>query len=135
MGVGRFIDMSETAGRLLLSERPMRIQRFRSGEVVIGGEPYTDDVVVFEDGVRQRWWRKEGHLLQMDDLREALADEPEALIVGTGTDGCMKISPEVVAHTRQAGIELLQFDTRRACQTFNHLHGKRKIVAVLHLTC
>jgi len=127
--------MAETAGRLLLHERPMRIQRFCVGEIVIRGERYTDDVIVFEDGVRQRWRRKEGHLLQMDDLREALAAKPEALIVGTGTDERMKVSPEVVAHTRQAGIELLQFDTRRACQTFNHLHGKRRIVAVLHLTC
>lgn len=113
----------------------MRIQRFRSGEVVIDGERYTQDLIVFEDGVRRSWWRKEGHLLQMDDLQEALAAEPEALIVGTGTDEQMKVSPEVVSHTRQAGIELLQFDTRRACQTFNHLHGKRRIVAVLHLTC
>ena len=113
----------------------MRIQRFRLGEIVIRGEMYTDDVIVFEDGVRQRWRRKEGHLLQLEDLEEALAPKPEALIVGTGTDERMKVSPEGVAHTRQAEIELLQFDPRRACQTFNHLHGKRRIVAVLHLTC
>lgn len=127
--------MAETAEKLPLYERPMRIQRFRFGEIVIRGERYTEDVIVFEDGVRKSWWRKEGHLLQMEDLEEALASKPEALIVGTGTDEHMKVSPEVVAHTRQAGIELLQFDTRRACQTFNHLHGKRRIVAVLHLTC
>lgn len=126
--------MAETPEKLLLRERPMRIQRFRFGEIVIAGKQYTDDLVVFEDRVKQRWRPKEGHLLQMDDLREALAAGPEALIVGTGTDECMKVSPEVVSHTRQAGIELLQFDTRRACQTFNHVCGKRRIVAVLHLT-
>ena len=113
----------------------MRIQRFLSGEIVIDGERYTRDLIVFEDAVRQSWWRKDGHLLQMDDLREVLAVKPEALIVGTGTNEQMKVSPEVITHTRQAGIELLQFDTRRACQTFNHLQGKRRIVAVLHLTC
>jgi hypothetical protein len=35
----------------------------------------------------------------------------------------------------KAGIELLAFDTRTACQTFNRLRGKRRIVAALHLNC
>ena len=112
-----------------------RIERFRFGEVTIGGERYTDDVIVFEDYVLPRWWRKVGHLLQLEDLAGILEQKPEALIVGTGTQECLKIAPEVIAHTRQQGIELLGFDTRTACQTFNHLLGKRKIVAVLHLTC
>lgn len=126
--------MAETVGNAWLRQRPVRIQRFRPGEVMVGGERYTYDIIVFDDGVRQRWWRKEGHLLQMDDVRDALATQPEVLIIGTGADEQMKISPEVIAHTRQANIELLQFDTRRACQTYNHLHGKRRIVALLHLT-
>lgn len=113
----------------------VRIERFRFGEVTIGGERYTDDIIVFEDRVLSRWWRKVGHLLQLDDLAGIWEQAPEALIVGTGTQECLKIAPEVVAYTRQQGIELLGFDTRTACQTFNHLLGKRKIVAVLHLTC
>jgi hypothetical protein len=113
----------------------MRVERCRFGEVTIGGKRYVDDVIVFEDRVEPRWRRKEGHLLQLEDLGEALVDKPEVLIVGTGAQECMKVAPEVVAATRAEGIELLEFDTRTACQTFNHLHGKRRIVAVLHLTC
>ena len=113
----------------------MRIQKYCFGEVVIEGEKYTEDVLVFPDRVRSGWWRKEGHLLQVDDLKEALAGGPEALIVGMGSQQCMKVAPEVVAHTREAGIELLAFDTRGACQTWNQLVGKRKVVAALHLTC
>jgi hypothetical protein len=127
--------MSEATGRLLAPERSMRIQRLRFGEVFIGGDGYTNDVIVFEDRVRPNWWRKTGHLLQLEDLADALASGPEALIVGTGTQQCMKIAPEVIAHTMKAGIELLSFDTRTACQTFNRLLGKRRIVAALHLTC
>ena len=113
----------------------MRIERFCFGEIVIAGETYKDDLIVLPDRVSPGWWREEGHLLQVADLTDALAMEPEALIVGTGTRQCLKVAPEVVKHTKEAGIELLAFDTRMACQTFNHLYGKRKIVAVLHLTC
>lgn len=126
--------MSQAGGKLSLDGGPIRIERFRFGEIFIGGDRYTDDLIVFEDRVRPSWWRKTGHLVVLDDLAEALAAEPEALIVGTGTQQCLKIAPEVVAHTNKAGIELLAFDTRIACQTFNHLRGKRRIVAALHLT-
>ena len=113
----------------------MRIQSYRFGEIVIDGERYTEDLLLFADRVRPGGWRRAGHLLQVEDLKEALAEEPEALIVGTGAQEGMKVAPEVIARTRRAGIELLAFDTRTACQTFNHLIGKRKVVAALHLTC
>jgi len=113
----------------------MLIERFRFGEIVIGGETYRDDLIVLPDRVSPGWWREEGHLLQVEDLVEALAMKPEALIVGTGTRQCLKVSSQLVKHTKEAGIELLAFDTRMACQTFNHLYGKRKVVAALHLTC
>jgi hypothetical protein len=111
------------------------IQSYSFGKVVIDGREYTEDVLVFADRVRPQWWRKEGHLLQLADLEEALAEGPEALIVGTGSQECMQVASEVVAHTRQAGVELLAFDTRTACRTFNELTGRRKVVAALHLTC
>jgi hypothetical protein len=113
----------------------MRIEQFRFGEIIIGGRRYTDDLLVLRNRVQSPWWRKRGHRLQVADLREVLLEEPEVLIVGTGAQGCMKITPEVVRHTRDADIELLEFDTRTACQTYNHLLGKRRVVAALHLTC
>jgi len=54
----------------------MRIQSYRFGEIVIEGRKYRDDLMVFADRVRAGWWRKEGHLLQVVDLTEALAAEP-----------------------------------------------------------
>lgn len=85
--------------------------------------------------VLPNWWRKEGHLLQLDDLAEALAVRPEALIVGTGAHQHTQVAPAVIARTREAGIQLLAFDTRTACHTFNELLARRHPVAALHLTC
>ncbi len=127
--------MAEAVNGLTATEARMRIARFRFGEIVVAGQRYTDDLMVFEYEVRPLWQRRIGHLLQLEDIGEVIAYGPEALIVGTGTQQCLKIAPRVVAETMKAGIELLVFDTRSACQTFNYLLGKRRVVAALHLTC
>ncbi|MFB3882301.1 MAG: Mth938-like domain-containing protein [Armatimonadota bacterium] len=127
--------MSGVVGVMLGSEQAMRIQQCGFGKLVVGGETYTDDLIVLGDRVVPKWWRRSSHMVELEDLTEALAAEPEALIIGTGTQQCLKVAPEVIAHTMKAGIELLVFDTRTACQTFNRLLGKRRIVALLHLTC
>ncbi len=111
------------------------IESYRFGAVVIDGHEYTEDVIVFPDRVSPHWWRKEGHLLQLEDLQEALADRPEVLIVGSGTQERMRVAQEVVTCTRELGIELLVFETRTACRTFNELSPRRRAVAALHLTC
>ncbi len=132
---GSFHGIQGRKGDRFIRMRPVRIEQFRFGEITVDGQRYTDDLLLLGDRVRPRWWRKEGHLLQLTDLEEALHDKPEVLVVGTGAQRRMKIAPEVVAQARKAGIQLLEFDTRTACQTYNHLLGKRKVVAALHLTC
>lgn len=112
----------------------MVIEGYRFGVIVIEGESYTEDVIVFPDRVVPDWRRKEGHVLALGDLKAALEAKPEVLIVGTGTQELLAISQAVVAHTQKAGIELLAFDTRTACRTFNELVDSRRVVAALHLT-
>jgi len=111
------------------------IESYSFGRLVIASNTYHSDVLVLPDRVVPDWWRKEGHLLQLDDLQQALSARPEVLVVGTGAQQCMKVAPEVVAHTQKVGIELLACDTRTACGLFNELSQKRRAVAALHLTC
>jgi hypothetical protein len=123
------------AGVALADAGPTRIQAYRFGSVEIGGREYTEDIVVFADRLPARWWRREHHLLQLDDLDEALASLPEVLIIGSGSHECLQIAPEVVSRTRELGVELLVFDTRTACRTFNEVLPRRRAVAILHLAC
>ncbi len=113
----------------------MVIDGHRFGVIVIEGESYTEDVIVFSDRVVPDWRRKEEHVLALGDLEAALEPKPEVLIVGTGTQELLAISRAVVAHTQKEGIELLAFDTRTACRTFNELVDSRRVVAALHVTC
>jgi len=111
------------------------IDSYDFGRITIDGKRYSTDLLVFPDKVKTYWWRKEGHRLQIADLKEVLEAKPEVLVVGTGYWGMMEVPPETRNYIESAGIELIVQKTAEACQTFNHLIESRKVVAALHLTC
>ena len=111
------------------------IDSYRFGEIVVDGHRYTSDVIIYPERADSSWWRKEGHRLQIDDLKDIVAHEPEVLIVGTGDAGVMTIPQETVAYLQQKGIKLISERTAQACQTYNRMSGSGKIIAALHLTC
>jgi hypothetical protein len=111
------------------------IDSYDFGRIVINGKRYNSDLIVFPDKVRDGWWRKEGHRLHIEDLKDALEAKPEVLVVGTGYSGMMTIPPETRKYVESKGIELIAQRTAEACKTFNRLVKSRKVVAALHLTC
>jgi hypothetical protein len=111
------------------------IDSYDFGRIVIDGKHYNSDLIVFPDKVRDGWWRKEGHRLHVEDLKDVLEAKPEVLVVGTGYYGLMKVPPETRKHVESEGIELIAQKTTEACKTFNRLVKSRKVVAALHLTC
>lgn len=114
------------------------IDSYKFGVMVINRKEYTNDVIVFPDQVVKSWWRKEGHRLYVEDLKELLKEKtkPEVLVVGTGYYGLVKVSAEVKNALESYGIELVAKPTREACQIFNELlKSNRKAAAAFHLTC
>ncbi|MCD6529472.1 Mth938-like domain-containing protein [Candidatus Bathyarchaeota archaeon] len=114
------------------------IDSYGFGRIVVDGKEYTSDVIVFSDRVLDGWWRKEGHRLHLQDLREVLEAEPkpEVLVVGTGYFGIMKVTEEVKRYLKSSGIEVIAQPTKQACQTFNDLlESGRRVAAAFHLTC
>ena len=112
------------------------IDSYSFGRIVIDGRSYTADVVVFPNRVMDRWWRKEGHRLDIEDLKEVFREKPEVLIVGIGRWGLVKVPAETKNYVESKGIELIIQRTRGACEAYNRLkQSGRKIVAALHLTC
>jgi len=111
------------------------IDSYEFGRIVINGKRYDSDLIVFSDKVRSGWWRKEGHRLHVEDLKEVLEVKPEVLVVGTGYSGLMTVPPETRKYIESEGIELMAQKTTEACETFNRLVKSRKVVAALHLTC
>ncbi len=114
------------------------IDSYEFGRIVIDGRRYTSDVIVFLDRVLDGWWRKEGHHLNVEDLKEILDAEPkpEVLVVGTGYSGLMKVSNEVKETLSSRRVELIFEPTEQACKTFNELlESGRRVIAAFHLTC
>ena len=111
------------------------IDSYRFGQVVVDGERYTSDVIIFPDRVRSGWFRKTGHQLHLEDIGEVIVEKPEVLVVGTGASGLMKVLPEVEKAVDTQGIELIAESTDKACHTYNQLCQSRRVVAVLHITC
>ena len=111
------------------------IDSYRFGEIVIDNQRYTSDVIVYPERVDSSWWRKEGHRLDIDDLKYIVQDKPEVLIVGTGDAGVMTIPEETMEYLQEKGIKLIAERTDQACQTLNRLSGSGRIIAALHLTC
>lgn len=113
----------------------MKIQHYSFGRITIDGKTYTSDVIIYPDRVDSSWWRKEGHFLQMDDLRDVVNAQPEVIIIGTGYSGIMNVSDEVISNLRSMKIDMHVARTTEAVDLFNKLSDSKKIVACLHLTC
>ncbi len=124
----------------------MHIDSYSFGEIVVNGKHYTTDVIIYPDHVQGDWWRKEGHELCLDDIREVLESKlctemvqgkTATIIVGTGASNCMRVLPDTEKYLRSQGIKLTTLPTAEAVKTYNQLitKGEKNIVACLHLTC
>ena len=113
----------------------MRIESYSFGRIVIAGETFQSDVLIFPDRVKANWWRKQGHSLGMEDLEDLLAAHPKEIIVGTGAMGVMRVSDDLIQRLSQQGITLVPLKTGEACDRINQCPPDGDWVAGLHLTC
>ena len=112
------------------------IESYDFGRIVVDGKEYTTDLIVFPDRVKAGWWRKEGHRLYIADIEEAVEEQPEVLVVGTGYSGLMKVPAETKKYIEERGIEIIIQPTKQACETYNKLiQSGKEAVAAFHLTC
>jgi hypothetical protein len=113
----------------------MKIEHYSFGRVIIDGNTYTSDVIIYPDKVDSSWWRKQGHSLHVDDLKDVIAEKPELLIVGTGNSGVMVVPQETISYLKSKGIEVNIARTDEAVKLFNKFQKEKRAIAALHLTC
>ena len=112
-----------------------QIDDYTFGQIVIDGEIYINDVIIFPGRVMSNWWRDQGHALSVDDLQDVLAASPQVLIIGRGANGRMSVPASTRNHVEEQGIEVVIHKTEKACQVYNQISGEKEAVAALHLTC
>jgi hypothetical protein len=113
----------------------MRITHYSFGRITVDDEIFTSDVVIYPDRINSSWWRKEGHLLQVADLKEIVKESVPFLIIGTGYYGSMKVPAATVDYLKSKGIDVVTCITQKAVETYNRTWGQKPVVAALHLTC
>ena len=111
------------------------IQSYDFGRIVINNKEYTSDLIFSEKKICDSWWRKEGHQLCYEDLKEAIKLKPTILIIGTGAYGLMKVAPELVKYLEEKNIQVIIKKTKEACNEYNKLYRLENVVAAFHLTC
>lgn len=113
------------------------IDSYGFGRIVVDKVLYDKNVIVFPDRVQPNWWRKEGHLLQREDLREAVEDfKPETVVIGRGKFGMMKVDNSYRNELEKSGIRIHAENTDKSVKMFNRLLlAGSKVMGAFHLTC
>lgn len=110
------------------------IERYEFGSIKIDGETYNHDVIVFGDKITD-WWRKEGHFVDIDDLKD-LPDKYDVIVFGNGASGVCEVPEKTIEYVKKSGAEVIVEMTGKAVQTFNKLLSEGKsVVGAFHLTC
>lgn len=102
------------------------IESYSFGCMVVDGQTYASDLIIFPKKINTSWWRKSGHRLCLEDLEDVFEEEPEVLVIGTGFNGLMKVDEEVKSEAQGKGIALIIEKTEKAVQKFNVTASKKK---------
>lgn len=109
------------------------VRRVEPGAIHVGGEVFTEDVVLTSEGVMSDDIDVDFDALTEADIERLLTVEPEIVILGTG-DSAVFPPRELTFAMARRGVGLEIMDTRAACRTFNILIGEgRRPAAILKI--
>ena len=118
----------------------MRIDSTSFGNITIDGKTYDHDVVIRLDGdivKRKKKLSKKlygtSHLVSKDEAEFVFEKGCELLVLGSGQEGNVRLSPEAEAYLVKKGCEIVIRPTPEALRAFNEAHGKK--IGLFHVTC
>ncbi|AAL81361.1 hypothetical protein PFDSM3638_06175 [Pyrococcus furiosus DSM 3638] len=118
----------------------MKVEEVKFGLVKINGKEFRHDIVIYPSGRIERRKKeiskkKHGtsHKLDPEELKEYLNEDFEVLIVGTGIYGMLSLLPE--SRKLVENKEVIERPTEEALKILEELWGKKKILAIIHVTC
>ena len=112
------------------------IEKFSFGKIVVDGVTYTNDIKIVQRRVVSNWWRKKGHSVGVEDIRDILESKPSVLVIGKGQPGMMKTSKSLRRFLKKNEIELIEEKTSQAITTYNSLlRQEKKVSAGFHVSC
>jgi hypothetical protein len=119
------------------------IEEYHFGSITIDGKTYNHDVEILWTDEVLEWRRKESHIIDVEDVRNAVEQNPEVIVIGTGESGMARVTDGARRFIEEKGIKLIVDLTEQATKTFNvrreeseEEEGRQeKIIGLFHLTC
>jgi uncharacterized protein len=104
------------------------IRAWEPGRIRIADRWIAGHVVVMPERIVEDWRVASPADLVLGDLRDALASQPEIVLLGTGP-ALLWPEADLAAELAASGVGLEIMDTAAACRTFNVLVQERRRVA------
>ena len=106
------------------------------GQMVVDGQKYTSDLIIYPDGhVEDCWWRQFGHRFSSDDIEKLIKSEPQVIVAGTGVSWLMKPEKTLVKLLQKKSIKFISEPNQKAIMIYNELFSHKRVGACFHLTC
>ncbi|MDD2672530.1 MAG: MTH938/NDUFAF3 family protein [Syntrophales bacterium] len=119
------------------------IEEYKFGFIDIDGKIYQHDIGINWAGQVFDWPRAESHIIDVEDIIDALEQGPETIVIGTGEQGMARVTERAKREIESRGIELVIDKTEQATKTFNirkeesfeEEGAQEKVIGLFHLTC
>jgi hypothetical protein len=117
-----------------------RIEDTWFGSITVEGTRYEHDIIIRLSGkVRRRNKQLSkaiygtSHKISLDEIRDLYRKRAERLVVGTGQEGQVQLSPEAAEYLAAKGCEVFLLPTPEAIQCWNEAEGE--VLGLFHITC
>ncbi len=117
-----------------------KIDAFNFGFIVVDGKQYVSDVLILSDGsVTDRdasRGRTGSHFVSKNEIERLLRMQPDALIIGCGTNWMVKLSEDATIFLEQSNYIPILLSSPLAVEKYNKLVAEQKrVAAIIHVTC
>ena len=119
------------------------IEEYHFGSITINGTTYNYDLEVRWTGEVLKRRGKESHTINIEDVKGAVDQNPDTIIIGTGAAGVAEVIKATQEFIQERGIKLIIDKTGEAVKTFSIIleesreeGGKQnKVIGLFRLTC
>lgn len=106
------------------------------GAIVIDKKTYRDALIVGDEVIRRESQGEfSSHTINRWELSKLLEQKPEAIIIGCGYEKVLEVPKEIEKEIRQRNIDFIILETPDAIAKYNELSGKKRVNALIHVTC
>jgi hypothetical protein len=110
------------------------------GWIEIDGERYEHDVLIRLSGKIKRRKKKlskqvygTSHTLSREEAEHACEEGARVLVIGTGQDGCVHLSPEAAEYLKKHKVDVRLQPTPEALEVWNG--AGKDAIGLFHVTC